>query len=668
MFQSLYYAIKPLIPRRLQISLRRALIQKKRKKYAHVWPIDERAGKAPEGWTGWPEGKKFAVVLTHDVETAKGVSRCLPLADLEERLGFRSLFNFVAEDYVIPPELLDKLKSRGFEVGLHGLTHDGNMFKSGKFFRKKVDRINGYLKEWGASGFRSPSMYRNLEYIGELNIEYDASSFDTDPFEPQPDGVGTIFPFWVPATRKVQPETRNSSGFVELPYTMPQDFNLFVIMKEKGIDIWRRKLDWIADKGGMALVITHPDYINFNNDECGYDEYSVKYYEEMLKYIREKYQGQCWNALPKDISRLWIKSYLNRTEEKGLPKSAVAGKKIWIDLDNSPHVPFFHPIIKELGNLGFEVVLTARNCFQTCGLADLFGMKYEMIGKHYGKNKLLKVAGTLMRVLQLIRVVKGRGLSLALSHGSRAQAIAARLLGVPSMVIIDYEYTKGAIAPTWLMIPEVIPNGSFKKYQKAIFKYPGIKEDVYISDLKPDANIFKELDIDKDKILVTIRPPATEAHYHNPESEILFQEVIDFLGGNPDVQMVILPRNEIKQTQWIVSKWKKWVDERKIIIPEKVVNGLNLLWYSDLVISGGGTMNREAAALRVPVYSIFRGKIGAVDKYLNQEGRLTLLGNCDDIRSKIIIVRRDKGINSGSKNNETLKTIIDRIVDVTEVN
>ena len=661
MLHSLYYTLKPLIPRRLQISLRRALVQRKRKKYTHIWPIDERSARPPKGWTGWPDGKKFALVLTHDVESAKGISRCLLLADLEEKLGFRSSFNFVAEDYFIPPDLPETLKARGFEIGLHGLTHDGNLFRAEKLFRKKVDRINRYLKEWGTSGFRSPSMYRNLEWIGNLNIEYDSSTFDTDPYEPQPDGVSTIFPFMVR-------QGGNARGFVELPYTLPQDFLLFVIMREKGIDIWKRKLDWIADRGGMALVITHPDYINLNNDECRYDEYPAKCHEEILRYIKEKYQGQYWNVLPKDISRFWAKSYSNKTEEKELPKTLVAKKKIWIDLDNSPHVPFFNPIIKELEKSGFEVFLTARNCFQTCGLADLFKMKYDMVGKHYGKNKILKVAGTILRALQLIRVMNGKSLSLALSHGSRAQTIAAKLMGVPSMVIIDYEYTKGGISPTWLMIPEVIPNDSFKKYQKAIFKYPGIKEDVYIPDLKPDAKIFKELDIDENNILVTIRPPATEAHYHNPESEILFQEVINFLGVNPEVQIVILPRNEIKQTEWIKSRWEKWLNERKIIIPEHVVDGLNLLWHSDLVISGGGTMNREAAALSVPVYSIFRGKIGAVDKYLSQEGRLTLLENCDDVRSKIIVVKRDKGTNSGSKNSETLKSITGHILDVLEGN
>ena len=237
-------------------------------------------------------------MLTHDVESAKGVERCLELAKLEERLGFRSSFNFVAEDYITPSELVDNLRSRGFEIGLHGLRHDGNLFKSKKFFRKKVDRINRYLKEWGASGFRSPSMYCNLEWIGDLNIEYDSSTFDTDPFEPQPDGVGTIFPFWVS-------NNRVGRGYVELPYTLPQDFLLFVILREKGVDTWKRKLDWIAPKGGMVLVNVHPDYISFDAEKKDRGEYPAKYYKNLLEYIQEKYNDQYWNALPKDIARVW---------------------------------------------------------------------------------------------------------------------------------------------------------------------------------------------------------------------------------------------------------------------------------------------------------------------------------------------------------------------------
>jgi hypothetical protein len=194
----LFYTLKPLIPRRVQLAMRRQLTLRKRKQCADVWPILEDAGRPPEGWKGWPDGKQFAFVLTHDVDTAKGHDNCLRLADLEESLGFRSSFNFVPERYEVSSSLRDDLWRRGFEIGVHGLVHDGKLFSSRKIFEERAKKINAYLKEWGSFGFRAPAMHHNLEWIGELNITYDASTFDTDPFEPQPDGVGTIFPFAVP--------------------------------------------------------------------------------------------------------------------------------------------------------------------------------------------------------------------------------------------------------------------------------------------------------------------------------------------------------------------------------------------------------------------------------------------------------------------------------------
>jgi predicted glycosyltransferase len=162
-------------------------------------------------------------------------------------------------------------------------------------------------------------------------------------------------------------------------------------------------------------------------------------------------------------------------------------------------------------------------------------------------------------------------------------------------------------------------------------------------------------------LLVTIRPPATEAHYHNPESELLFEATIDFLGQHENTRMVILPRNEVKQTAWVKSNWSTLCESRKIIIPEHVVDGLNLIWHSDLVISGGGTMNREAAALGVPVYSIFRGKIGAVDRYLSNNGRLVLLTSVEDVRTKILLNKRSRSNELGNFNHQALQTIVSHI-------
>jgi hypothetical protein len=297
---NLFSTLKPFVPRRIQIALRRMLVRAKINSYKNVWPIDPSSVKPPEGWQGWPGGKKFVLVLTHDVDTQNGHDTAPRLANIEESLGFRSSFNFVAEDYIISKDLILNLQNRGFEVGVHSIEHK-NPFKSQEHFKEISVKINHYLKEWNAVGFRAPSMYHNLDMLHSLDIEYDASTFDTDPFEPQPDGVGTIFPFWVPGQN-------GRPGYVELPYTLPQDFLLFILLQEKGIGIWKKKLDWIAQHGGMALFITHSDYMDFHNSNH-YEKYPPQYYKDFLNYIKTRYQGQYWHALPREIAKFWANNY-----------------------------------------------------------------------------------------------------------------------------------------------------------------------------------------------------------------------------------------------------------------------------------------------------------------------------------------------------------------------
>lgn len=277
----------------------------------------------------------------------------------------------------------------------------------------------------------------------------------------------------------------------------------------------------------------------------------------------------------------------------------------------------------------------------------------------------MKVLGTLFRAWQLAQTAKKEKPVLALSHGSRAQIAGAKILGIPSLLIYDYEYAKSFIRPTWVMTPDVISIESIKRSKEKVLRYPGIKEDVYVPTFKPDGKLRDELGIKEEDILITIRPPATDAHYHNPESEMLFSEAVNLLGSTPDVRMVILPRNQSQETS-IKSKWAEWCKNEKIIIPDHVVGGLNLLWHSDLVISGGGTMNREAAALGVPVYSIFRGKIGDVDRHLSNTGRLILLKSVEDIKTKLKIVKRVQALERKSGNNITLTSIVNEIVKVLE--
>jgi len=230
---------------------------------------------------------------------------------LEEGLGVRSLFSLVPERYKVSESLRNDLLHKGFDIGVHGLKHDGKLFLSKRIFQNRATHINRYLKKWNSVGFSSPSMHHNLDWMHLLAIQYDISTFDTDPFEPQPDSVHTIFPFWVQ-------NSSDKSGFVELPYTLAQDHGLFIIMKETTIDIWKQKLDWIAEKGGMALLNTHPDYMNFCGRKLSIEEYPAKYYQDFLEHIKSKYAGQYWHALPKDIARFWSESMVQKNES-GVP-------------------------------------------------------------------------------------------------------------------------------------------------------------------------------------------------------------------------------------------------------------------------------------------------------------------------------------------------------------
>jgi uncharacterized protein len=343
-----------------------------------------------------------------------------------------------------------------------------------------------------------------------------------------------------------------------------------------------------------------------------------------------------------------------------------ASRKVWIDLDNTPHVPFFAPIIDELQKRGYAVLVTARDCFQVCELARLLKVQHKRIGHHYGKHKLFKLVGLCVRAMQLAPTVLVEKPDVAVSHGSRSQVLASALLRVPSIVIFDYEFAKGLelLHPSWVMVPEVIARGAHRGKCR-VMHYPGIKEDVYVPRFKPDPSIVTDLGTTPGDLVVTLRPPATEAHYHNPESEVLLDAVFGLIRETPNVKVVLLPRNHNQEIA-IRKSWPGLFDSGKMMVPAHAIDGLNLMWYSDVVISGGGTMNREAAALGVPVYSIFRGKIGAVDRYLTNTGRLVLIESVDDVRTKIALERRRRSTTSEIGNSGALTKIVDNIVAAVE--
>ena len=339
-------------------------------------------------------------------------------------------------------------------------------------------------------------------------------------------------------------------------------------------------------------------------------------------------------------------------------------KLVWIDIDNSPHVLFFRPIIEQLRKRDVNVFITAREYAQVLDLLNLFGIEYKKVGRHYGKNILIKYLGSLLRVLQLIVVVFRMKPHLAISHGSRSQLIAGKILGIKVALTFDYEYVEipPLFRPDIVLVPEMIPEERTMSI-KNVFRYKGIKEDVYVPYFKPNPGIEEKLGIKNNKIVIAIRPPATLAHYHTLQSDKLFKELLKFLKDSEKTYTIITPRTKDQEAE-IRSQWKEEFRTGKFYIPAKVMNGLDIIWNSDLVVSGGGTMIREAAALNVPAYSTFGGQVGAVDNYLESIGRLIILRDETDIKNKLKIEKRILGMNKSNEGSGVLDEITNKIISL----
>ncbi len=293
-----YNTVRGLLPNSARPLLRKVFLRPQRDTSLLKWPIEDRyvrfqcamlesvrrvLGNEPLRHVGfWPDGAEHALVLTHDIEGESGLKFVREVASLEERYGFRSCFNFVPEDYAIDPALFDELRERGFEVGVHGLNHRGDLFLSRTNFEAHTPGINGYLKKWNSSGFRAPFTHRHPVWMQDLEMDYDCSFFDTDPFETIPGGTMSIWPFMM-------------GRFVELPYTLVQDHTLVKTLGETTPRIWIDKVDFIARHGGMAQLITHPDYL--------LDDTIYGVYEEFLRVMSER--SGYWSALPRDVAAWW---------------------------------------------------------------------------------------------------------------------------------------------------------------------------------------------------------------------------------------------------------------------------------------------------------------------------------------------------------------------------
>jgi len=444
---SIYYLVKPTIPQKIRLELRRILVKRIMKKRSLLWPIDPDSVEAPEGWQGWPGGKRFALVLTHDVETAKGLKNCRRLMEIEEALGFRSSFNLVAKDYEVSEEFRKELINRGFEIGIHGLTHKGNLFKSESLFKKQSQEINEYLKEWESVGFRSPSMFHDLKMIHHLDIEYDASTFDTDPFEPQPDEIRSIFPLWI-----YNEELKK--GYVELPYTLPQDHLVFLIMGERKIDIWKKKLDWIVSKGGMALLIAHPDYMSFDESNHS-DKYPAELYREFLIYVKEKYEGQYWNPLPKDLARFWKENYSKKT---GLRRKLHIGMPVYSFYEFDNRVMRYAKTLSELGN---EVEVFSLRLNNLPEEETLNNVKVHRLQTRQYKEKsdlsyMIRLTLFLLRSLyDVSKIQRKKGFDLLHVHS------------IPDFEVFSAVYAKYKGAKVILDIHDLVPELYLSKFNKS---------------------------------------------------------------------------------------------------------------------------------------------------------------------------------------------------------
>ena len=294
----MYYTLKSILPQSLRYALRRQYKKFSKSRFLLHWPIEDRYVRFQYEVARqlllildqpslsfrhfWPNGYRYGFILTHDVETRDGQSYVRQVADLEEDLGFRSSFNFVPERYELDINLIHELRERGFEIGLHGLKHDGKLFNSKQIFMERAKLINRYLKEFDAIGFRSPLMMRNPDWMQVLEVEYDLSFFDTDPFEPIPGGAMSIWPFTI-------------GHFIELPCTMPQDCTLAIDLNEITPRLWLKKLNFIRQHFGMVLINTHPDYLKET------ELWDV--YVDFL-HIMTGLEGY-WHALPCEVAKWW---------------------------------------------------------------------------------------------------------------------------------------------------------------------------------------------------------------------------------------------------------------------------------------------------------------------------------------------------------------------------
>jgi predicted glycosyltransferase len=301
--------------------------------------------------------------------------------------------------------------------------------------------------------------------------------------------------------------------------------------------------------------------------------------------------------------------------------------RVWVDLTNSPHVLVMRPVVRALEADGHEVEVTARDFAQTLELCDRFGMEHTAVGRHRGGRRGSKAVGLASRSAALLRWARGRRFDAALGHGSNDVSVAAKLLRIPSATAFDYEWATvqhnvNCRLARNVVVPEAIPPERLDRYgaRGKLRRYAGLKEEYYLADFEPDDAVLDELGLDRARPIAVVRTPPDVSLYHRFENP-LFQGVLERL--RDEAQTVVLPRTP-QQREEVTGAGG-------FVVPERAIDAQSLVWHADVVVSAGGTMNREAVALGTPVFTTFEGRLGAVDERLLAERRLRKLSSPDEI-------------------------------------
>jgi uncharacterized protein len=297
--------------------------------------------------------------------------------------------------------------------------------------------------------------------------------------------------------------------------------------------------------------------------------------------------------------------------------------RIWFDMTASAHPVVFRPVITRLRTAGHEVEITARDYAQTLGLLTLYGLDHVTIGRHAGASRPRKVLALAQRTAKLYRWARRRSFDLAVAHGSNDLALVAALAGIPAVNMFDYEFAIqqhqiGCRLAKRVITPDAIPRSRLARFGatgEKLVQYPGLKEEYYLADFEPDGTVLDRLGVDPNRVVVVVRPPPDVSLYHR-KSNPLFPSVLNYLGRRDDVQAVVLPRTDAQR------RHVRSLQLPSVVITEGAVDAQSLIATSDLVVSAGGSMNREAVALGIPVYTTYGGRLGGVDESLIRSGRL----------------------------------------------